>query len=113
MATPEHQTEAAGGLSAVDRSVGQPLYAMVLRLQEPEITAHCFGDCGRAILMGLADDNLGPLIPCAQAQCPHLEAQMDEPLWTAEDGRPVYLRRLVPNAELCGGPSGPSERAPG
>ncbi len=98
----EHKTEAAGGLSAVDRSVGQPLYAMVLRLQEPEITTHCFGDCGRAILLGLADDDLGPLIPCAQAKCPHLEEQMDEPLWTAEDGRPVYLRRLVPNAGVTG-----------
>lgn len=78
--------------------MGKPIYALVLRLQEPEITAHCFGDCGRGILSGLMDDDLGPLIPCAHEQCPHLEAQMDEPLWTdPQEGRPVYLRRLVPN----------------
>jgi len=72
------------------------IYALVLGLQEPEITKHCFGDCGKGLLAGLMDPDLGALIPCAQAECPHLEKQMDESLWTTVEGHSVYLRRLKP-----------------
>ena len=71
------------------------LYGVVLRLQEPEITANCYGNgCGRGIFAALFDDDLGALVPCAQEECPHLEKQMDEPLWKDGEGRDVYLRRL-------------------
>ncbi len=73
-----------------------PIYALVLSLQEPEITAHCFGDCGKGLMAGLYDPDLGNLIPCAQTECPHLEKQSDESLWTDAQGRPVFLRRLKP-----------------
>lgn len=82
------------------------LYGVVLRLQEPEITANCYGKgCGRGIFAALFDDDLGALVPCAQEECPHLDKQMDEPLWKDGQGRDVYLRRLksLPaNAELSG-----------
>ena len=78
------------------------LFALVLGLQEPEITAHCFGDCGKALLAGISDPDLGALIPCAQEECPHLEKQMDEPLGTS-DGYQIYLRRLVPMKERTEG----------
>lgn len=42
----------------------------------------------------LFDDDLGALVPCAQEECPHLDKQMDEPLWKDGQGRDVYLRRL-------------------
>lgn len=74
----------------------KPFYAVVLGLQEAEITKHCFGDCGKAILAAMHDEELGPLIPCAQSECPHLSMQTDEPMWHNNDGRPVYLRKLVP-----------------
>lgn len=71
------------------------LYGVVLRLQEPEITANCYGKgCGRGIFAALFDDDLGALVPCAQEECPHLDKQMDEPLWKDGQGRDVYLRRL-------------------
>ena len=71
------------------------LYGVVLRLQDPEITANCYGNgCGRGIFAALFDDDLGALVPCAQEECPHLEKQMDEPLWKDGEGRDVYLRRL-------------------
>lgn len=71
------------------------IYGVVLRLQEPEITANCYGNgCGRGIFAALFDDDLGALVPCAQEECPHLDKQMDEPLWKDGEGRDVYLRRL-------------------
>lgn len=97
--------------------MGTRIFGVVLRLQEPEITANCYGrGCGRGIFAALFDDDLGALVPCAQEECPHLDKQTDEALWKDAEGRDVFLRRLkaLPaNAELCGGPSGPSERAPG
>ena len=73
------------------------IYGVVLRLQEPEITARCYGkECGRGIFAALFDDDLGALVPCAQEECPHLEKQTDEPLWKDGEGRDVYLRRLTP-----------------
>ena len=69
-------------------------FAVVLRLQEPLITEHCFGDCGKALIAGLMDDMLGALIPCATEQCPHLDKQMDKPLGTAFHDAPVFLRKL-------------------
>ena len=82
--------------------MASPVYVTVLRLQEPEITAHCFGDCGKAILASLIDEQLGALMPCRETNCPHLDKQMDEALWTDAGGDPVFLRRLTPlpaNAE--------------
>lgn len=70
------------------------IYVTVLRLQEPAITKHCFGDCGKALLAAYTDPDLGALCPCAQAVCPHIETQSDEPLWTDTDGRSVYLRKI-------------------
>ncbi len=73
------------------------LFAVVLRLQEPEISARCYGkDCGRGILAVMTDDDLGALVPCAQDVCPYLEKQTDEPLWKDGRGNDVYLRRLTP-----------------
>ena len=73
------------------------LFAVVLRLQEPEISARCYGkDCGRGILDVMTDDDLGALVPCAQDVCPYLEKQTDEPLWKDGRGNDVYLRRLTP-----------------
>lgn len=72
------------------------LFGVVLRLQEPEITANCYGSgCGRGIFALLFDDDLGALVPCAQEECPHLDKQTDEPLWKDGEGRDVYLRRLL------------------
>jgi hypothetical protein len=79
-----------------------PFYATVLATQEAEITKHCFGDCGKAILAAMHDDALGPLIPCAQPECPHLSMQSNEPMWLNTDGRPVFLRRLVPLSDKEG-----------
>ena len=80
------------------------LYGVVLRLQEPEITANCYGNgCGRGIFAALFDDDLGALVPCAQEECPHLEKQMDEPLWKDGEGRDVYLRRLKSLPANAGG----------
>lgn len=76
------------------------IYGVVLRLQEPEITARCYGkDCGRGIFAALFYDDIGALVPCAQEECPFLEKQTDEPLWKDGEGRDVYLRRLVPLAD--------------
>lgn len=72
------------------------MYVVVLSLQEPEITAHCFGDCGRGILMVTHDPDIGALVPCRQEECPHLDKQTTEPIWKDGVGRDVYLRRLVP-----------------
>lgn len=71
------------------------MYVMALSLQEPEITAHCFGDCGRGILAPMFDRDLGALVPCSQEECPHLDKQTTEPIWKDSGGRDVYLRRLV------------------
>lgn len=73
------------------------MFAVVFRLQEPEITARCYGkECGRGIFAALFDDDLGALVPCAQEVCPFLDKQTDEPLWEDGEGRDVYLRRLTP-----------------
>jgi|JI7StandDraft_1071085.scaffolds.fasta_scaffold189806_3 hypothetical protein len=75
------------------------LFAVVLRLQEPEITARCYGkDCGRGILAGMFHDDLGALVPCAQEVCPYLDKQTDDPLWKDSNRNDVYLRRLTPLA---------------
>lgn len=82
------------------------VFGVVLRLQEPEITARCYGkECGRGIFAALFDDDLGALVPCLQEECPFLEKQTGEPLWKDGEGRDVYLRRLtplMPNVEVTG-----------
>lgn len=55
----------------------EKMFAMVLMIQEDLITKHCFGDCGKAIIGGLVDDELGPLVPCRQEVCPHEDATME------------------------------------
>jgi hypothetical protein len=72
------------------------MYVVVVSRQEPEITSHCFGDCGRGILMVMSDPDLGAIEPCRQEECPHLDKQTAVPLWNDINGRDVYLRRLVP-----------------
>lgn len=76
------------------------MFAVVMGLQEAEITANCYGSgCGCGILAALVDEDLGVLVPCAQEQCPHLAKQMDEPLWKDGEGRDVYLS-LPANAKV-------------
>jgi len=93
------------------------IFGVVLRLQEAEITARCYGkECGRGIFAALFDDDLGALVPCAQEECPYLEKQTDEPLWKDGEGRDVYLRRLTPltanalgqRGAACGASAGPT-----
>jgi hypothetical protein len=85
------------------------MFAVVINLQEPEITARCYGmECGRGIFSTLFDDSLGALVLCAHEACPHLDKQTDEPLWKDGEGRDVYLRRMTPltgNAEVTGSPA--------
>jgi len=80
------------------------VFGVVLRLQEPEITARCYGkECGRGIFAAMFTPELGALVPCLQEECPFLEKQMDEPLWIDGEGRDVYLRRLttlIPNTKV-------------
>jgi len=77
--------------------VMRKIFAVVLRTQEPEITARCYGkECGRGIFAMMHDEDLGALVPCAQEVCPHLRKQTDEPIWKDGEGRDVYLRLLTP-----------------
>lgn len=66
--------------------------------QEPGITAHCFGDCGKISMAGaIACEQTGGLMVCCEHECPFLEKQMDEPWGTTMSfGRPheVYLRTV-------------------
>lgn len=82
------------------------IYALVLDVQEAEITARCYGsECGHGLLGAIFDDCIGALVPCAQEQCPFLEQQMDEPIGKDSEGHDVYLRKMTPlpaNAALCG-----------
>lgn len=72
------------------------LFAVVLRLQKPEISARCYGkDCGKGILAVTTDDDLGALVLCEQDMCPFLKKQTDAPLWKDGSGNDVYLRRLT------------------
>ena len=92
------------------------IFGVVLRLQEPEITARCYGkECGRGIFAALFDDDLGALVACSQEECSYLEKQTDEPLWKDGEGRDVYLRLLTPlpaNVELTGAAAGLSPQRP-
>lgn len=40
----------------------KPIYALVIAAQALAITAHCFGDCGKAAVYGMFDEDLGTLI---------------------------------------------------
>lgn len=72
------------------------IYAISSLIQEREVTAHCFGDCGHAILGVLDDPTIGPLIPCRFEACPWL----DKTLELGEvDGEMVVLRKLVDMAK--------------
>lgn len=71
------------------------IYVVPLHRQEAEITANCYGNgCGRGIFGAILDEYLGPLVPCKQETCPHLEKQTDEPIGQDGDGNDVYLRKL-------------------
>ena len=69
------------------------LFAVVLGLQRPEIEQYCFHDCGKIIVGGLDDKQLGSLLPCRQETCPFLDKEMAEPFGEV-DGETVYLRKL-------------------
>lgn len=80
------------------------IFGIVLRLQEPEITARCYGAlCGRGIFAALFDEDLGALVPCAQETCPFLDKETPEPLWKDAEGRDVHLRRMIPLEPTSGG----------
>lgn len=49
------------------------IYGLPLMLQEREITAHCFGDCGHAAIGGIDGGIAGPCVPCTHDECPHEE----------------------------------------
>jgi hypothetical protein len=74
--------------------------------QEPQIKAHCFGDCGKISMAGaLMDEELGGIFVCRQEVCPHVDKQMDEPLGTTtfhhergDTTYDVYLRTIKPLA---------------
>ena len=77
------------------------LYALAIASskQEPEIQAHCFGDCGKISLAGaIVHDQLGPLMVCCEETCPHTapdEDQIQEQIGeSGMTGEPVYLRLL-------------------
>ena len=69
------------------------IYGLMLSAQQAEITAHCFGDCGKAQRYVMVDSDLGELIPCVETYCPHLDMESSFEVWSAS-GRPVLLRKL-------------------
>lgn len=70
------------------------IFGVLVELQDDLIKAHCFGDCGRAMVGALVDDQLGEILPCSVKECPHLDRQMDEAIGTTSDGLEIYLRKI-------------------
>ena len=70
--------------------------------QEPQIRAHCFGDCGKVSMAGgMMDEQLGGIFMCCEEVCPHLLDQTDEPIGTTtfrhergDTEYDVYLRTI-------------------
>ena len=63
--------------------------------QEPLITKHCFGDCGKISMGGAIITDFGALMICCQKECPYEKGTTDDPIGVSEmTGEPVYLRAL-------------------
>ena len=96
------QTEnsAAGGLSAGDRCVS--------RLAEVEEYLRDEADFNRSWTDGRRGADMNPT---EQYTARRLEVARQRDEWA--DAIALAIKKMAANAELCGGPSGPSERAPG
>jgi len=70
-------------------------YATVWMAQAVEINKYCFGECGKANISLVMDEQLGGLSTCNVEKCPFLDKQIDEPVGEVE-GDNVYLRKLIP-----------------
>jgi len=68
------------------------LYAVLFEYQQEQIKAWCWGSCGAGHI-GAVDLGSATAITCAEADCPHLEKQLDEPMGELGD-TPVFLRKL-------------------
>lgn len=63
-----------------------------VKSQRPLIEAHCFGDCGKAIIGAIVDNQIGEIVPCRSETCPHLA---DELLFPGTvQGEEITLRKL-------------------
>jgi hypothetical protein len=75
----------------------KPIYGLIWGIpdQEKIIDAHCFKTCGKIIVGGITDKELGALMVCRtpKDQCPHLDKEMDEPFGEV-NGEPVFIRKL-------------------
>lgn len=82
------------------RAMSEKIYALVMGIPEQmaEIHRHCFGDCGKIRIGGPDLGPMGPAFPCVIEDCPHKEADMEEPVgdFTFQDGAKyeVHLRKL-------------------
>jgi len=75
----------------------KPIYALIWGIlsQQEIINAHCFITCGKIIMGGINDIDLGPLMVCRtpKDQCPQFDKEMDEPFGEV-NGDPVFIRKL-------------------
>lgn len=74
------------------------LYGLLVQApkQEPLVTAHCFGDCGKISMGGGIATEAGMMMMCCHDDCPHVGIEMDESIGnSAMTGEPIYLRALA------------------
>lgn len=73
----------------------KPIYGLIIAIPEQDklITKYCFGDCGKVICAGIDGEVFGPIFPCRQKECPHLDKEIDEPIGDI-NGHPLFIRKL-------------------
>jgi len=74
-----------------------PLFGIVslLKYQNELVGKYCFDICGKLIIGGIRDVDIGCMFVCQQLpeDCMCFDKQTDNPLGEV-NGRPVYLRKL-------------------
>jgi len=75
----------------------KPIYGLVISIPEQHdiISKHCFKTCGKIIVGGIVDKELGELAVCriAKEQCPQFDRELDEPIGEV-NGDPLFIRKL-------------------
>lgn len=64
------------------------IYLVFPTFQEKEVTAYCFGDCGK-VTMRIIDVGVAAGITCPCENCPHVEE-------TEDLGDSIIARKLIP-----------------
>ena len=68
------------------------IYAVSLMIQEKEVTAYCFGSCGKILIGGIDMGEYGPFVPCKKEACPHEDKTT--PVIGQVDDIDVCIRKL-------------------